>query len=283
MSETIAAPVCRPMPAEQYHSDKSAWSKGMLMDFRERRSVCHARHILGTAPEVKSSRSMDIGDVAHVALLQPEKLATHYVTFPSEILAKNGAVSTTEAKAFKAEHESQGKIVLKESEFAIVEAMVTAITTSKVGKWFEASAKIEHALYWTDEVTELRCKCRPDFLVVNQNVAVVLDIKTTGDASPLEFQKRVESMCYWLQDSHYSSGVQSVFDVSPRFLFVAVESEWPHACAVYELSESDKRIANDTRAQTLIDVATCFETNDWRDEWTQDITTLNLRKYVYSN
>lgn len=274
-------PICKPMPAEVYHADKTAWSKGMLMDFRSRRSVCRDRHILRTAPEKQSTRSMDIGDVAHVALLEPHKLSTHYVTIPQEILASNGAISTKEAKAFKAEHEAAGRVVLKTSEYAIIQAMVKNVQ-SKLGKWLTAPAKVEHSLYWTDETTELRCKCRPDFLVVNNNACVILDIKTTADVSPGEFSRRCESMGYWLQDAHYSAGVRSVFKIDPLFLFVAVETEWPYQCAVYELSPSDKSEAHEARNKLLCDVATCYETGNWEDEWTQQVTTLNLRKYIYA-
>lgn len=281
MIATLPETTCKPLPEAQYHADRSAWSKGMLFDFLERRSVCHARHVLRTAPEKKMPRCVDIGDVAHVALLQPERLATHYVTYPTDILATNGAVSTKEAKAFRDVHQAAGKVVLKESEFAIVERMVTAVTTSKIGKWFECAATIEHSIYWTEPVTELRCRCRPDFLVVTKNQAIILDIKTTGDASPWQFQRRVEDGGYWLQDAHYSAGVEAAFGLKPVFLFVAVETEWPHQCGIYELSFDDKFRGKEAREQTLVDVATCIETGDWSDDWTRDVVTLNLRKHIY--
>lgn len=271
--------VCHPMNASEYHQDKSAWSKSMLMDFRERRSTCYARHILGTAPPDKATRQMDLGDLAHAALLEPHRLKTDYVAIPKDLLASNGALSTKAAKDFKASNEAQGITVLKADEFSAVEQMVKSVR-AKIGRWLDVPAKIEHALYWEDDLTGIRCKCRPDFLVVKPTSCVVLDVKTTADASPFEFQKRVEQHGYWLQDAHYSAGVKAVFGRDPLFLFVVVETVWPFQCAVYELSTPDKANARDVRTQLLIDVGACQESGDWDDDWANQITTLNLRQWA---
>lgn len=273
---------CREMDADSYHQDKTAWSKSMLMDFRERRSTCYARHILGTAPPEKTTRVMDLGDLAHAALLEPHRLATDYVAVPDELLATNGAMSTKDAKAFKATNEALGITVLKSNDFDAVTEMVKSVQ-AKLGPWLTAPAKIEHAIYWTDESTGIRCKCRPDFLVVNDKACVVLDVKTTSDVSPGEFQRRVESMAYWLQDAHYSAGVRAVFGKEPLFLFLAVETTWPFACAVYEISQMDREDAFEAHRQLLIDVGACQESGIWEDEWATKVTTLTLRQWAIKN
>jgi hypothetical protein len=267
---------CFPMPADEYHADKSAWSRTMIADFRKRRSVCYARHILGTAPEDRSNHKIDLGDLAHVALLEPHRLETDYVCYPPEILAKNGAVSTNEAKAFRAKHEATGKTVMKIDDFLVVAAMIKSVK-AKCGELITPDARIEHAIYWQDE-SGLMCRCRPDVLVVRPDFALAIDIKSTADVTPEEFKRRIEGNGYLLQDSHYSEGIRRTFKVEPRFLFAAVETEWPHACAIYEIRQDDRATGWATRRETMRQIATCVETGDWSDSWEQTVNIVSLSK-----
>lgn len=282
MNSVVQGPSCKPMPAEEYHADKSAWSKGMLLDFRKRRSLCYRRHVLCDAPEKPPSREMDLGELAHAALLEPHRLTREYIAYPQGILASNGAVSTKAAKEFRDAHRAAGHVVLKAEDFDAVAEMVESVQTS-IGKWLTSSAMVEHALYWQDEATGLSCKCRPDLLVVTSKHAVILDVKTTGDVNPHEFQRRMESMGYWLQDAHYSAGVRALCHKEPLFLFVVVENAWPFQCAVYELSKHDKAKSYDCHRETLTAVAGCLRSGDWSDSWQGVVNIVNLREWVYSN
>lgn len=270
--------LCRPMPEAEYHADKTAWSKSMLWDFVCRRSKCYATHFLGLAPPETSKRCFDLGDLAHAAILEPHRLESDYIAYPASLLAKNGAVSTNAAKEFRDSHEAAGRVVMKQEDFDIVAKMVESVR-AKLGQWLKAPAKIEHAIYWTDGNSGLRCRCRPDFLV--ESVPIILDVKTTDDVTPAIFKRRVETLGYWLQDVHYSAGIGALLAVEPMFLFVVVESEWPHQCAAFELSQSDKFAGREYHTKLLDDVAECMETGDWSDSWEEQIIPLYLNDWTF--
>ena len=144
---------------------------------------------------------------------------------------------------------------MKASEMDAVHAMVRSVR-AKIGQWLTHDSKIEHAIYWVDEETGVRCKCRPDFLCQKPGFALTLDLKTTTDVTPAEFQRKVETMGYWMQDAHYSAGVKSVTGLDPMFLFVAVENEWPFDCAAFEIHPNNRSQARLARAlQPRIDLA----------------------------
>lgn len=267
------------MDSDSYHADSSAWSRSMLMDFRERRSICYARHVLGTAPAEKPSKAMDVGDLAHAALLEPHRLDTDYVVYPKELLAKNGAVSTNAAKEFRDSHNAAGHVVVKQEDFDVVAKMVQSVK-SKFGHWLKEGGLVENAIYWTDEMSGIPCKIRPDFLVKTY-VPVVLDIKSTGDVSPDQFRRRVESLGHWLQDAHYSAGVRELYGADPVFVFIVVESSWPYQCAAYELTRDDKRLSEEVRRELLTEIGCCYESGIWADEWEGIVNPLKLHPKTY--
>lgn len=262
---------------DEYHASTGYWSRGMLWEFLQRRSVCYQTYILGTAPEQRATKAMDIGTLAHAALLEPHRLESMYTLYPANILAKNGAVSTNEAKAFRDEREAAGQICLKAQDFETVIKMSQAVT-NKVGRWLTDDAKIEHSIYWHDK-TGLPSRCRPDVLIVRDELCLCIDIKSTADITPQWFRKRVEDGGYWLQDAHYSEGIEQLTGKRPRFVFVVVESEWPYECVLYEIREADRAQAFIKRQQIAYSIAGCLESGDWSDDWSADINTLSITKW----
>lgn len=272
--------ICQVMPSEDYHADKSAWSNSMIRDFRKRRSACYEKHILGTAPEFETTAAMRLGTATHAALLEPEKIEELFAVYPHHVLGANGAASTKEAKAFREINEEYGRLVLKASEMDTVRAMVASVR-SKIGQWLTHDAVIEQAIYWTDEETGVRCKCRPDFLCTKPGFALTLDLKTTADVSPAEFQRKIENMGYWLQDAHYSAGIKKLTGIDPMFLFVAVENEWPFSCAAYQIRESDRVQAAIVRRESLMQIATCQKSGEWQDGWLESVNEVAIRPWSF--
>lgn len=265
------------MNREEYHADKSAISKGMLSDFLDRRAVYYRRHVVGDAPPFKTTKEIDLGTAWHAALLEPHRLDELVVTIPADVLASNGAESTKAAKEFRATNEAAGKIVLKESQLETVRRMVESVLRSTVGKWLESPAVIETPRYWTDMVSGLRCRALPDWY--SPTTGIMLDIKSTGRITPDLFARQANELRYWLQASHYLDSI----DGEGRFLFVAVESEWPYETVVYEYPKSDGgdsidlEFADGVRSRALQDIADCHESGNWSDSWSGCVNVIEKR------
>jgi len=92
--------------------------------------------------------------------------------------------------------------------------------------------KAEQSFFCTDSETGLELKARPDFIL--NDYSLILDLKTTVDASPKGFQRSVANYRYYVQASHYLDVVEGATGTRPQaFLFVAVEKSRPFGAAVY--------------------------------------------------
>jgi exodeoxyribonuclease VIII len=93
---------------------------------------------------------------------------------------------------------------------------------------------------------------------------VVVDLKTTTDASPKGFAKAVWKFRYHVQDAFYTDGIEASTGCRPTdFVFIAVEKTAPFGVGVYRLSEG---LREEGRELYLDDVKTwqeCMSRNEW--------------------
>lgn len=266
------------MPADKYHADHTAYSNSMLKDFRDRRRLFEAKYITHNAPPEKSTTALDMGDLAHAALLEPHKLDTHYVEIPEGILASNGAISTKEAKAFVSNAEAKGIKALKREQFAIVRSMVESVKT-KIKPWLDVPSKREHAIYWTHPATRLPLKCRTDWIIELPDAAIVLDFKTTTDASPSAFKFASEDYCYWGQHCMYVEAVRQLTNKPVQMYFVVVEKTFPFSSSICRMDEDTVRLGEEAQEQTLTELARCLKTGDWSEPWEKTINPISCRPW----
>ena len=109
-------------------------------------------------------------------------------------------------------------------------------------------------MFWEDEETGLQCKCRPDIWAGK----VIVDLKTTEDASPEGFSRSIQTYGYGIQAAHYLAGAGSGSGAD-AFIFVAVEKKAPYAVAVYELDPLSLEICETKRRALLEYWANCRE------------------------
>jgi exodeoxyribonuclease VIII len=66
--------------------------------------------------------------------------------------------------------------------------------------------------------------------------SLIVDLKTTQDASPDGFAKTMAGLKYYVQAAHYLDGYMHTTDFEAKdFIFIAVETEAPYAIGVYNL------------------------------------------------
>ena len=115
---------------------------------------------------------------------------------------------------------------------------------------------------WRDESTGLQCKCRPDWLT--NDGTLVVDLKTTEDASPKGFQKSVAGFFYHVQAAWYLHGLEQATHRCPeQFVFIAVEKKPPFAVAVYAADADMIREGWRTAERDLEVLAVCKDMDLW--------------------
>jgi exodeoxyribonuclease VIII len=138
--------------------------------------------------------------------------------------------------------------------------------------------KAETTWMWNDEATGLQCKCRPDWLT--DDGSLIVDLKTTEDASPAGFRKSIANWRYHVQASWYLDGLEHATDNRPeQFIFICVEKKPPHAVAVYAADAEMIAQGQITAARDLQQLADCKAADAWPG-YSDQIETISLPPWM---
>ncbi len=203
------------IPAAEYHAI-AAVSNSLIS--RILKSPAHARAYLDGATD-EQTPAMAFGTAFHMAALELEKFYADYALFEMDGRTKEG-------KAAKQAIIDAGQTIISKSDYDTIEGMCAAIMQHPTASALLEGGEAESSYIWTDHDTGLDCKCRPDSIKGH----VIVDLKSTEDASPAGFARSVAAYGYHRQAAHYMAGTQA-----EHFYFVAVEKKAPFAVAVYEL------------------------------------------------
>lgn len=113
---------------------------------------------------------------------------------------------------------------------AMVEAAKSFIEHTEIRGIFQRG-KPEITMRWQED--GLWLKSRPDFFT--DDGLIMLDYKTTEDASPDAFSRQISRMGYDFQAEFYKRGAEANGYENVTFLILAQETEYPHACSLHAL------------------------------------------------
>lgn len=102
----------------------------------------------------------------------------------------------------------------------------------------------QKSLFWTDKTTGLKIKTRPDVCKITKSV--IVDIKTTKDASPEKFAKDAANYQYPMQAITQINGCISTGLMKPdKYFWLAVEKTAPFNAQLYEFKKEDWQFMDD--------------------------------------
>lgn len=211
-----------------YHAHP-AYSKSDLDAARK-----SGRHLLDKkeGPPQASTQAFDFGTAFHASALPGEDFDSIAVRMP-EGLKK----TTKEGKAFVADNAN--RIILNPTECYALDQMMLSMLEHPISAGLlkgDLKGKSEQSFFATDENTGLEIKCRPDFML--NDGSLILDLKTTLDASPKGFQRSMVNYRYYVQAAWYLDVVELATGKRPEaFLFIACEKCRPFNTAVYVADE----------------------------------------------
>jgi hypothetical protein len=93
----------------------------------------------------------------------------------------------------------------------------------------------ERSLFWQDEATGIRCKIRPDLLVLPH---LILELKTTFNPSLAVFQRTALMQRYHLSAAMYLDGVAQVTGQRPRYMYLVAGRHAPNEVLTFVPSEA---------------------------------------------
>ncbi|HAS51150.1 MAG TPA: exodeoxyribonuclease VIII [Gammaproteobacteria bacterium] len=188
------------------------------------RSPMHWKHA-----EREETSAMRIGSAVHCAVLEPERFSAEYVVAHScDKRTKAGKEQFAEFEAANA-----GRTVLSLEDGELCVNLQHALHDHPRVRAYLSAGQPEVSALWRDEEFNVRCRARYDWL---HSECVLLDLKTTQDASASAFAKSCATFRYHVQAAWYLDSYQAATGELPMgFVFIAVEKTPPYAVALYEL------------------------------------------------
>lgn len=161
--------------------------------------------------------------------------------------------------------------VIDLNELAQAKAMAAAVEAHPLASqlFLSSPGEAELSAYWRDAETGVLCRCRPDWWRLD---GILVDVKTTEDASPAGFSKSIEKFRYHVQAAMYVDGARAALEASGNpwglaapheMVFVAIEKKPPHAVAVYRLDAEAIEIGRREMRRDLATYAQCLATGVW--------------------
>jgi hypothetical protein len=240
------------MSIADYHSHAAISKSGLDLIHR---SPAHYIECKLHPPE--PSPSMIIGQAAHDSILQPELFHDNFAITPDLDRRTKAGKEAFELFCLQ----SHGKTVLTREQAEIVSSVTQSVYAHPSASKLLSDGHPELSYFWTDEKTGVPCRARPDFLREHH---IIVDVKTTQDASLTAFMKSVANYRYHVQAAFYLDGVTAVTgEHYDTFVMIAVETKAPYAVACYVLDS--EAIAHGRReyAKDLAVYAECLKTSNF--------------------
>ena len=237
------------------------------------RSPLHywARYLDPDRKPVEPTPAMRLGTALHTHVLELDR-------WDQEIAVAPACDRRTKAgkEAYAAfQDAAAGKTVISADDAEQVQAMARAVfrhpgATMLLG----LPGKAETTHMWTDATYGVECKCRPDWLT--DDGSIVVDLKTTKDASPRGFRRSIGDFRYQVQAAWYLHGLEQATGRRPdQFVFICVEKEPPYACAVYAADAEMIERGHQQAMADLGELAACRAADRW-PSYSDQIETIGL-------
>jgi hypothetical protein len=244
------------LPAEQYFGIEAASSH--LLSAMVRQSPLHAK------TEKPPTKAKDLGSLAHLMILEPDRAATDVQVKPRnadrasnagkralvgwmlEILKCPEPATTPGLAPGKALDEmlavlepmlaTSDAFVATQQTFETAQRMRDSVFAKAIGRAIFEDGKAEVTMLAKDPETGVLCRIRADWMPDGHWLMV--DLKSAASVCYDEFAKAAGKYNYHIQAAFYRHVEALVSGVlKKKFLHVVVENVEPFDCAFYELDE----------------------------------------------
>ena len=198
------------------------------------------------------------GAAVHKLLLEPETFDEEFAIAPEvDRRTKDGKEAYN---AFLAASDGKSVITLADYEKA-AEMAQKALEAPFVKKLL--NGEHEKPFFWVDDLTGEGCKIRVDCITTIGGKPVIVDYKTTADASTDGFMRSAVNYGYDLQAGMYCEGVEKVTGQKPLFVFIAQEKTPPYAVNILQADDLMVKRGYDIFRELIGTYHACKESGNW--------------------
>jgi hypothetical protein len=267
------------VPWDEYNSMPGV-SMSRLKEMR--RSPLHYLHRLSHG---KDSAPMRLGTAAHAAVLEPERFAEQFAVWSRR--GDSGNLAPRRGQywdAFTAEH--PGKTIITEDEYELAVDIAKAVRGNPLAMHYLASGDPEVTMQWT-MAGGRRCRGRVDWMtkvappnLPNEIRPHLVGLKSARDCRHFKFGNQAAVLGYHLSWGFYYDGFKAIKEIEPRVIEIVVESDAPHAVAVYEIPQDIIDQGRDEYQNLMLRLAECESTGHFPGPQEHE-EPLSLPSWVY--
>jgi exodeoxyribonuclease VIII len=246
------------------------------------------QHMVATLTGVRKdpSPAMLLGSALHAAVLEPARFDA-CVTVPPSVDRRTKAGK--EAYASWLSTTGPNAIVLDADDLQAVLAAAKAISESHLSD-IVGDGESEVSVYWSEDTAHgvVGCKARLDWFGIvkaSPSCGLIVDIKTTRDASPHAFARSAAAYGYVHQAAWYARAARRLHDdgQAPRlcdYIIVAIEMDAPYAVGIYRIAEDDLAAADRDNMDILSRYAACIDARYFPGP-TESMQTLKVPDWIF--
>jgi hypothetical protein len=264
---------------KQYHST-IAISKSSLMPI----SVNPAFFKWVLTNKQEPTKELIVGRAFHKIVLEPSSFQDEIFVMPTvDKRTKMGKEQYDLAVI-----EAGDRDIISDEDFIVINDMKDSLKTNKYAVALLSKGDTEQSIYWTDELTQIECKCRPDYFRTIQDRILITDLKSCRKADMQSIIKDVVRLGYDLQAGMYCEGISKEFNVPKEnidFIFIFVEKEPPYLINIVQANRFIIERGNALFRQYLGTYKECLETDNWYgyNGATGSPNELTLPNYLLNN
>ena len=228
------------------------------------------KYLHNKTAETVPTKAMEEGTAVHTYFLENELFKNRYCYKPK---AFNGR--TKEGKQWMEEH---GHLNVLASEWEENLIHMNHSFLSSPAKMIYDLDGLTELSYFSEDLGGIRAKCRPDW--ISSDSGIVVDLKTTQDASPKGFQKSIANFGYHIQAAFYLRTLQSLGLDSYDFIFIAIEKTAPFCVGVYRASTEMLEEGNKKVDEAINKILWCKDNDSYPDYTPNEIETISLPPWM---
>lgn len=239
---------------EQYHAASGvSRSRLMLLD----KSPYHFWYevLSGYAEKKEATPAMNVGSAFHSLLLEPHLFEREFIVAPK--LDRRTAKGKEEYAEFV--ELAHDKIVLTNDQYEQALGMVNHVRQHEIVKTLLDDALFEQSIFWTDKETGIQFKARPDIW----SEKMIVDLKTTADASAYKLQRSALEYGYFLQAGMAYEACKAIEHPFEMFVILAAEKEAPHVPAVFMMDNDALQFGIDQFMNYKKKLYECLSSDKW--------------------
>ena len=245
----------------EYHASEGI-SRSMLMEFK--RSPYHYwyKYVSGLAEKEDATPAMNLGSAVHTLVLEEHQFDNEFHVIHQLTRPRKNTPAHEKMMA-----DAQGKIILSNDEYLQAAQMALAVKNSNEAHSLLQDCLVEQSIYFTHEKTGLQIKARPDAMAGS----LVIDLKTTSDASKHAFQSSAVRYGYFLQSAIINEALKAINNPLDNFVFISVENKKPYCIAIDMVDGESIEHSVKQFDELMMGLAKCMESNVWPGYGVRDL------------